>query len=143
MKITAFGAAGTVTGSSYLVESVHSTLLVDFGMFQGAPELEALNVLPEGIDPGRLDAVLLTHAHLDHCGRLPLLSKNGYAGPIFATDATIDMAAIILRDSAKIQEGDAAYENRKRARDGRELVQPLYSSADVEKTLVSDAGAAL
>ena len=143
MKITAFGAAGMVTGSSYLVESVHSTLLVDFGMFQGAPELEALNVLPEGIDPGRLDAVLLTHAHLDHCGRLPLLSKNGYAGPIFATDATIEMAAIILRDSAKIQDGDAAYENRKRARDGRELVQPLYSSADVEKTLMQMQARAL
>jgi metallo-beta-lactamase family protein len=135
MKITAFGAAGMVTGSSYLVESVHGTLLVDFGMFQGTAELEALNVLPEGIDPGKLDAVLLTHAHLDHCGRLPLLIRNGYDGPIFATDATIDMAAIILRDSAKIQEGDAEYENRKRAKDGRELVQPLYSSADVEQTL--------
>lgn len=135
MKLTAFGAAGVVTGSCYLIESVHGNLLVDFGMFQGPPELEALNVLPEGLDPGRLDAVLLSHAHLDHSGRLPLLSKHGYDGPIFATEATIEMAAIILRDSARIQDGDADYENRKRAKDGRPLIEPLYSAADTEKTL--------
>ncbi len=114
MKITPHGAAGDVTGSAYLVETDSARVLVDFGMFQGSQKLEAKNVLPEGLDPHNLDAVVITHAHLDHTGRLPLLTRHGYRGDLYATDATIDMTDLILRDSAKIQESDTQRENRKR-----------------------------
>lgn len=79
-----------------------------------------------------MDAVLLTHAHLDHTGRLPLLAKLGYAGPIYATAATIELADLILRDSARIQESDAERENRSRQRDGKPPVEPLYGMAEVD-----------
>ena len=96
MKITPHGAAGDVTGSAYLVETDRARVLVDFGMFQGSQKLEAKNVLPEELDPRNLDAVVITHAHLDHTGRLPLLTRHGYRGDLYATDATIDMADLIL-----------------------------------------------
>src|SRR5690348_14358138 len=102
MKITVHGAAGEVTGSAYLIETERARVLVDFGMFQGA-EHDAKNVLPAGLLDNRLDAVLVTHAHLDHVGRLPLLLKRGYEGEIYATGATRDLAGLILRDSAKVQ----------------------------------------
>ena len=108
MKITLHGAAGDVTGSAYLLETDRARVLVDFGMFQGGRKIEAKNGLPEGLAPRQLDAVLLTHAHLDHCGRLPLLTKGGYDGVIHATPATIDLAGLILRDSAKVQSYDIA-----------------------------------
>ncbi len=134
MKITLHGAAGEVTGSAYLLETDRARVLVDFGMFQGGRNTEAKNVLPAGLDPRRLDAVLLTHAHLDHCGRLPLLTKAGYDGVIHATPATIDLAGLILRDSAKVQSYDIARQNRKRARSGRPEIEPLYDADDVERT---------
>ncbi len=135
MKITPHGAAGDVTGSAYLVESDRARVLVDFGMFQGSQKLEAKNVLPEELDPRNLDAVVVTHAHLDHTGRLPLLTRHGYRGDLYATDATIDMADLILRDSAKIQESDAQRENRKRAQRNQEPLQPLYTMDDAEALL--------
>jgi metallo-beta-lactamase family protein len=135
MKVTLLGAAGVVTGSAYLVETDQARVLVDFGMFQGSHALEQRNVLPEGLDPARLDAVLVTHAHLDHTGRLPLLARHGYGGPIYATDATIDMAELILLDAAKIQESDAERENRKRRHQNREAVQPLYTANDADAVL--------
>lgn len=135
MKITLHGAAGEVTGSAYLVETDRARVLVDFGMFQGGRNTEAKNVLPSGLEPARLDAVLLTHAHLDHCGRLPLLLPAGYAGGILATKATVDLAGLILRDSAKVQRYDAERENRKRERSGKPPVQPLYDAEAVERTL--------
>ena len=104
MRIQMFGAAGGhVTGSGTLLETDKARVLVDFGQFQGGDEAAELNCLPDAIAPGKLDAVVLTHAHLDHCGRLPLLSKAGYGGPVFATAPTLELAGLVMRDAAKIQ----------------------------------------
>ena len=135
MKITLHGAAGDVTGSAYLVETDRARVLVDFGMFQGGRNIEAKNVLPAGLEPKQLDTVLVTHAHLDHTGRLPLLLKGGYEGSIMATKATVDLAELILRDSAKVQGYDAERANRKRERSGKPLLEPLYAAEDVERTM--------
>ena len=135
MKITLHGAAGDVTGSAYLVETDQARVLVDFGLFQGGRNIEAKNVLPSGLDPKHLDNVLVTHAHLDHTGRLPLLIKGGYEGSIHATRATVDLAGLILRDSAKVQGYDVERENRKRERSGKPLIEPLYDADEVERTM--------
>src|SRR5690606_34276914 len=113
IKVTSYGAAGTVTGSCHLIELGNLRLLVDCGMFQGVLELEAWNREPLGFDPRTLDAVFVTHGHLDHCGRLPLLSRNGYSGPIYATRPTYDVVRLILMDSARVQYEDwtNAHEN--------------------------------
>src|SRR5215831_18802485 len=104
MKIKVVGAAGgEVTGSAYFVQTERAKVLVDAGMFQGGKKSEAKNRLPSGVNLSKLDAVLLTHAHLDHTGRLPLLIKHGYSGRVFATSATIELAELILQDSARLQ----------------------------------------
>lgn len=135
MKITLHGAAGDVTGSAYLVETDRARVLVDFGMFQGGAQLEAKNVLPSGLLAKKLDAVLVTHGHLDHVGRLPLLAKNNWSGPIYATKPTIELAAIILKDSAHLQLNEIERDNRKRQRAGKDPVEPIYNEQDVEKTV--------
>src|ERR1051326_6018848 len=135
MKITIHGAAGEVTGSAYLVETDRARVLVDFGMFQSGEGHEAKNVLSAGLLERPLDAVLVTRAHLDHVGRLPLLLKGGYDGEIHATGATRDLAGLILRDSAKVQAYDVERKNRKRSVAGKEPLFPLYTSEQVEQTI--------
>jgi metallo-beta-lactamase family protein len=135
MKITTIGAAGgEVTGSAYVVQCGKTRVLVDCGMFQGGRKSESLNRPPTRPN-SRLDAVLLTHAHLDHTGRLPLLVKLGYRGPVFATPATIDMTALILKDSARLQQQDAERRNRRLEREGKPPIEPLYEFAEAEQIL--------
>jgi metallo-beta-lactamase family protein len=134
MKITIHGAGGgEVTGSAYLVQTRKANVLVDYGLFQGARKVENYNRLPKAGAFKNLNAVVLTHAHLDHTGRLPLLSRLGYNGPIHATPATIDFTELILKDSAHLQKSDVERQNRKRARMGQELLEPLYEQEDVER----------
>ena len=132
--LTAFGAAGEVTGSKHLVELAGKRLLLDCGMFQGAhEELHHHNAkLP--FDARSIDAVILSHGHLDHCGSLPTLVREGFAGKIYATLATRDVAELIMRDSAHIQMQDAEYENRHR-KNGETLLQPLYTNDDVDHVM--------
>ncbi len=134
MKITILGAGGgEVTGSCYLVETQQAKVLVDCGLFQGTGKAGKLNVPPLGPYSSELNAVVLTHAHLDHVGRLPMLAKTGYTGPIFATPATIEMTGLILRDAAKIQSQDAERHNRKRPTFPPQI--PLYTPEDAETIL--------
>jgi metallo-beta-lactamase family protein len=137
MKITPYGAAGgEVTGSAYLVETDSASVLIDCGLFQGGKDAAARNRAPLGCKVAELDAVVLTHGHLDHTGRLPLLAKAGYSGPIYATPATVEMTGLILRDSAKIQSQDIERQNRKRERAGESPLEPLYSPAEAEQVLL-------
>lgn len=138
LTITPFGAAGEVTGSSYLVETAEARVLVDFGLFQGDKDDDAKNVVPGPIHRTMPDAVLLTHAHLDHCGRLPLLAREGYRGPIFSTPATKAMTELVLEDSARIQEQDFERRQKRALKNGQKLVRtdaPLYESEDVDTIL--------
>lgn len=132
MRIRVIGAAGgEVTGSAYMIEANGSRVLVDCGLFQGGRKSESLNRPP--LKPkGKLDAVLLTHGHLDHTGRLPLLARLGWSGPVLATTATTEMAALILRDSGRLQAADAERQTRKNLRAGRPPVEPLYKPEDAE-----------
>src|SRR5436190_16844411 len=132
MRIRLMGAAGgEVTGSAYVVEANGARVLVDAGLFQGGHNAEARNRIPI-IETGAIDAVLLTHAHLDHTGRVPLLIKAGYSGPIYATAPTVDLAEIVLKDSAKLQTQDAERMNRKRHDKGEPAVEPFYTVENVE-----------
>jgi metallo-beta-lactamase family protein len=133
-KLTFLGGAGTVTGSSYLLEMNGRKILVDCGLFQGSRKLKELNWSPHSFDPSGIDAVLLTHAHIDHVGLLPRLVRQGYAGPIFATEATCALLNLVLPDSAHLQEQDALYAEKK-GYSRHKPVLPLYKLADAEATL--------
>ena len=134
MKVTVHGAGGgEVTGSAYLLQTGDANVLVDFGLFQGARKLENYNRIPRKGAFAKLNAVVLTHAHLDHTGRLPLLTRADYRGPIYATPATIDFADLILKDSAHLQQSDVERQNRRRERMGQPLLEPLYEQQDLER----------
>lgn len=135
MHLTFLGAAGMVTGSSYLLEIGNKKFLVDCGMFQGSKSITALNRRPFLFNPGELEAVFLTHAHIDHSGLLPRLCKSGFKGAIYATKATAELSSIMLPDSAHIQEFDAEVSNRKGQRAGRKPVEPLYTVDDAYSCL--------
>ncbi len=111
--LTFLGAAGTVTGSRFLVDTPRARVLIDAGLFQGLKELRARNWDPFPVSPSTLDAVVLTHAHIDHCGYLPVLTRDGYAGPVWATPGTVDLAGVVLPDAGHLQEEEALYANRK------------------------------
>ena len=132
MKLTFLGADREVTGSCTQLEAAGHRILIDCGMEQGRDVYENAD-LPHA--PGTYEALLLTHAHIDHSGRIPYLYKNGYRGPIYTTDATRDLCAIMLEDSAHIQEQEAEWKNRKAMRSGAEMVEPDYTVEDAEKVM--------
>ncbi|HVK18261.1 MAG TPA: MBL fold metallo-hydrolase [Fimbriiglobus sp.] len=133
--VTFWGAARTVTGSMHRLDAAGKTVLVDCGFFQGRRSESHARNRDFPFRPKDIDAVLLTHAHIDHCGNLPNLVKQGFKGPIYCTDATRALTAVMLGDAAKIQEEDANYLNRKRER-GEPKVEPIYDARDVYRTLL-------
>jgi metallo-beta-lactamase family protein len=135
MKLTVYGAAQTVTGSKHLIEINGKRLLLECGLFQGKRQNTYDYNLNFDFDPASLDAVILSHAHIDHSGNLPNLVKSGYDGPIYATHATRDLADIMLKDSGHIHEYDVKYVNKKRKRKGLPSVDPLYTIQDAVRTI--------
>ena len=134
LTLCCLGAASTVTGSKHLLESDGHRILVDCGLFQGVKNLRELNWQPLAVEPSTIDAVVVTHAHLDHTGYLPRLVREGFTGPIVSTNATAAVAEIILRDSAYLQERDAAFLNKHRASKHHPAL-PLYDSDDAQQTM--------
>ncbi len=136
LKLTFLGGAGTVTGSKYLLEQGDSRILVDCGLFQGFKALRLRNWAPFAISPASISAVVVTHAHLDHSGYLPLLIKNGFRGPVYCTDGTRDLCGILLPDSGHLQEQDAEFANRHRFSKHSPAL-PLYTEEDARRALAS------
>ncbi|MCU7555380.1 MBL fold metallo-hydrolase [Alteromonas sp. ASW11-19] len=134
-SLTFYGAVEGVTGSMYLLEAGDKKVLLDCGLFQGRRKEEAANHQPFPFRVSELDAVVVSHAHLDHSGRLPLLVAGGYKGPIYMTNPTSDLVAVLLKDAASLQERDAEWENKRRRRAGKKEVEPLYTLEDVDDTL--------
>lgn len=134
ISITFLGAARTVTGSAYLVDSGRSQVMVDFGMFQGRKEIRQRNWVDPDFPAPHMEAVVLTHTHLDHIGRIPRLTKNGFRGPIFCTPPTVELAEILLKDAAHLQMEDAEYLNRKGLTSHKPAL-PLFDDRDVERAL--------
>ena len=134
LNLAFFGGAGTVTGSRYLLKAGGRRLLIDCGMFQGLKELRLMNWRPPQFDPSSIDAMLLTHAHVDHAGYIPRLVREGFRGPIYATPPTIDLSEVLLLDAAKLQEEDAEYANRKGFSKHAPAL-PLYTAKDVDTAM--------
>ncbi|MFR4406584.1 MAG: MBL fold metallo-hydrolase RNA specificity domain-containing protein [Anaerovoracaceae bacterium] len=135
MKIQFCGATSGVTGSCHLIITENHKVLLDCGQFQGGKAQEALNYEEFPFDPTEIDCMILSHAHIDHCGRIPLLVKRGFKGDIYCTDATADLLDVMLKDSGYIHEKEAEWKNRKNERAGRPAVEPLYTYNDAVDSL--------
>lgn len=135
MKIKFCGASSGVTGSCHLLTTEHHKVLLDCGQFQGGKAQEALNYEPFPFNPAEIECVILSHAHIDHCGRLPLLVKRGFTGKIYCTDATADLLDVMLKDSGFIHEKDAEWKSKRAARAGKPPVEPLYTYNDALEAL--------
>ena len=133
MKLEFHGADQNVTGSCHLFEVAGKKILIDCGLYQGGRDMDEENSKPFGFDPASIDYLLLTHAHLDHCGRIPLLVKRGFTGEIISTSASLELARLVLLDSASLQESEARYKSKKASRRGnnKEEFEPLYNTVDV------------
>ena len=137
MKVRFLGAATSVTGSCHLITTDNHKFLLDCGQFQGSDEMEQLNYNDFEFDPAEIELLILSHAHIDHSGRIPLLVKRGFKGKIYCTDATADLLNVMLRDSASIHERESEWQNRKNQRAGKPLVEPLYTMKDADEALKS------
>lgn len=135
MKIMFCGASSGVTGSCHLLKTEKHNLLMDCGQFQGGKAQEILNYEPFPFEPAEVEAMILSHAHIDHCGRIPLLVKRGFRGRIYCTDATADLLEVMLLDSAHIHEMDAEWQSKRNMRAGKPAVEPLYTTADAQESL--------
>jgi len=139
-KLTFYGATQGVTGSAYLLETQHSTILLECGLLQGSFKEEKANKNPFPFRIHALDAVVLSHAHLDHSGRIPRLVAEGYSGPVFMTRPTAELLEILFRDAASLELRDTEWTNKRRRRAGKPEVDPLFTMADVENALTSCDG---
>jgi len=136
IKVTCLGAAGSVTGSNYLIEnSLGKKVLVDCGLFQGGKQIELRNWQDWGFDPTQINTLFLTHAHIDHSGRIPKLVKDGFRGKIITSPPTAELCQIMLLDSAHVQEMDAEWQTRKDKRKGKKEILPLYTTKDATESL--------
>ena len=135
MKIQFCGASTGVTGSCHLITTDNHRILLDCGQFQGGKAQEAMNYEEFPFDPAEIDCLILSHAHIDHCGRIPLLFKRGFKGDIYCTDATADLLGVMLKDSGYIHEKEAEWKNRKNERAGRPVIEPLYTYNDAVDSL--------
>jgi metallo-beta-lactamase family protein len=135
MKISFLGAAKIVTGSNFLIETKNTKFLIDCGMFQGGKSVNRMNYEPFSFNSEEIDFMVLSHAHMDHSGRIPKLVKKGFKGAIYTTKATIDLCSIMLPDSGHIQEMENEWDNRKRRRSGGKLREPLYTVKEAEESL--------
>lgn len=135
MKVTFYGAARGVTGSNHYISTEKTKILIDCGLFQGSPATKKRNYEELPYNPADIDFVILTHAHIDHSGRIPLLYKKGYKGQVFCTKPTMGLCEIMLPDSAHIQESEAEYKNRKNKRSGGALLNPLYTVDDAQRAV--------
>ena len=135
MRISFLGATKIVTGSNFLIETKNTKFLIDCGMFQGNKSINRMNYDPFAFDPKEIDFMVLSHAHIDHSGRIPKLIKEGFNGDIYCTKATADLCSIMLPDSGHIQEMENEWDNRKRKRSGEKLREPLYTVREAEESL--------
>jgi metallo-beta-lactamase family protein len=135
MNLSFHGAARSVTGSRHMLEIPGFRLLLDCGLFQGRREEAYRKNRDLGFDPKSLSAVLLSHAHIDHSGALPVLQKHGFSGKVYLTRATYDLTELMLEDSARVQMNDCGYVNKQEQRKGRACVRPLHNNDDVRKLI--------
>jgi len=135
MKICFLGAAKIITGANYLIETKNTKFLIDCGLFQGSKPITRMNYQPFCFNPEKIDFMVLSHAHIDHSGRIPKLIKEGFKGNIYSTKATADLCSIMLPDSGHIQEMENKWDNRKRRRSGEKLRKPLYTMKEAEDSL--------